>query len=201
VLALPLLLSAGLASDPAEGTMRARNWVSLDLHHQSRALPSFGRTLETPLNPGFQARYHHVWFGRAVSAGSTANLGFSTFDRLFWSVAAGVGFEGVWRTRSGFYTRLGLHFDYARLFTGSNNFEFEDGRYRQRTDHGRGFLRVTIADLAFGYSPAALRRWGLIPALRYAWMVDLPLYENEEANPWSYTVFGLSVSWTWEGRN
>jgi hypothetical protein len=59
-------------------------------------------------------------------------------------------------------------------------------------------LRVTLVDLALGYSPRALRRLGFTPAIRYAWMLDLPLYENDDANPWSYTAFGLSVFWTWE---
>jgi hypothetical protein len=194
------LLSASPALEPGESTMRARDWASLDVYHESRALPSFRTIVETPLNAGVQARYHHAWFGKAITGGSTANLAFASFDRLFWSLSAGTGFEGVWRTRSGFYTGLGLSLDYARLFTGSNNFEFEDGRYRQTTDHGRGFLRVTLVDLALGYSPRALQRLGLVPALRYAWMVDLPLYSNEDANPWSYTAFGLTVFWTWERR-
>jgi hypothetical protein len=198
LLPVSLWLGAPFAAPPVESTERARDWVSLDAYHQSRSLPAFDTIVQSSINPGVQARLHHAWFGKSVTGGSTANLAFVTFDRLFWSVALGTGFEGVWRTQTGFYTALGLHLDYARAFTGRNNFEFDGERYRQETDHGRGFLRVTLADLAFGYSPEALRRLGFVPALRYAWAVELPLYENEDANPWSYTAFGLSVFWTWE---
>jgi len=90
--------------------------------------------------------------------------------------------------------------DYARAFTGSNNFVLEDGRYTQQTDAGRSFLRITPVDLALGFSPEALQRLGIVPALRFAWLVDSPLYESDDASPWSYTTLGLSVLWTWEAR-
>ncbi|MEO8179519.1 MAG: hypothetical protein ABI895_11870 [Deltaproteobacteria bacterium] len=100
---------------------------------------------------------------------------------------------------SGLYLGLGLRLDYARIFTGSNNFVWDDGRYRQVTDGGRGFLRATLVDLTLGYSPKALRDLGIVPALRYAWMAELPIYANTDANLWSYTVFGPSVLWMWGG--
>lgn len=195
---LPLLLALPLGSDAVdERTKRARDWLSLDVYHVSRSLPSLSRTIETPINPGLQMGYHHAWFGRAVSGGTSAQAALFSFDQVFWSLSAGTGFEGIWRTNSGLFAGLGLRFDYARIFTGNNNFVFEDGRYRQETDPGRSFLRITLADLSLGYSPSALRRLGLVPALRYAWLVDIPLYENDGANPWSYTLFGPSLLWMW----
>jgi hypothetical protein len=197
---LPLLFALPLASEASdERAMRARDWLSLDVYHVSRSLPSVTRTLETPLNPGLQAGYHHAWFGRALTGGTSLQASFISFDELFWSLACGAGFEGIWRTRSGLFAGLGLRVDYARLFTGSNNFVFEDDRYRQETDSGRSFLRVTLLDLSLGFSPKPLRRLGIVPALRYAWLADLPLYENHDANPWSYTAFGPSVLWMWGG--
>jgi hypothetical protein len=193
-----LLFAVPLAGEPPdERHMRTRDWLSLDFFHLSRTLPSLGRTIETPINPGLQVSYHHAWFGKTVTGGTLFQAAFTSFDELFWSLSAGGGFEGVWRTDSGFYAGLGLRVDYERIFTGTNNFVFDEGRYRQSTDGGRGFLRVTVADLSFGYSPKFLRRLGLVPALRYAWAVDLPLYANDGANPWSYTEFGPTVLWMW----
>jgi hypothetical protein len=195
---LGLLLTIPLAAQvELEERTLARDWAALDLYHLSRSLPALGTIVDTPINPGVQVSYHHAWFGRRVTGGTTLQAGVVGFDELFWSLSTGAGFEGVWRTDSGFYSALGLRVDYARLFTGSNNFEFEDGRYRQATDSGRSFLRITLADLYLGFSPALLRRVGVVPALRYAWLVDLPLYANEDANPWSYTQFGPSLLWFW----
>jgi hypothetical protein len=180
--------------------MRAVDWASLDVFHLSRTLPSLSRIVESPLNPGLRGRYHRAWFGKAVTGGSSLQAGFTSFDQLFWSLSLGAGFEGVWRTASGVYASLGLRLDYERLFTGNNHFEMENGRYRQTTDPGRGFLRLTVADLTGGYSPKLLRELGLVPALRYAWVAQLPLYANEDANPWSYTEFGVTLLWAWRSQ-
>ena len=150
---LGLLLTIPLAAQvELEERTLARDWAALDLYHLSRSLPALGTIVDTPINPGVQVSYHHAWFGRRVTGGTTLQAGVVGFDELFWSLSTGAGFEGVWRTDSGFYSALGLRVDYARLFTGSNNFEFEDGRYRQATDSGRSFLRITLADLYLGFS-------------------------------------------------
>lgn len=196
---LGLILALPLAAQAAADRTIARDWVALDVFHLSRTLPALDRVVDAPLNPGFRLSHHHAWFGRRLSGGTTLQTSFSSFDELFWSVSVGAGFEGVWRPEWGLYAGLGLGLDYARSFTGRNDFEFEDGRYRQATDSGRGFLRVTLADLRVGYSPAPMRRFGLYPALRYAWLVELPLYSNDDANPWSYTEFGPSLVWIWKG--
>lgn len=188
-------VAANVAAAPAPP---ARDWLALDVFHLSRTLPALSRTLESPLNPGLRASYHHAWLGSALTAGTSLQASVVSFDELFWSVAAGVGLEGVWRSDAGFLVSLGLRCDYGRIFTGDNNFVLEDGRYRQSSDVGRGFLRATPVDLMLGYSPSALRALGIIPALRYAWVVDIPWYANDDATTWSYTEFGLSVLWSWE---
>lgn len=196
---LPLFLGTSLVSEAASPRMSARDWLSLDLYHVSRTVPALSRTLGTPIDPGLQAGYHHAWLGDAVTGGTSLQLAIANYDQLFWSISGGGGLEGVWRTEFGLYLGLGASLDYARLFTGSNNFVWDDGRYRQVTDGGRSFLRATLVELTVGYSPRALRDLGVIPALRYAWMVELPIYANSDANPWSYTVFGPSVLWMWGG--
>lgn len=196
---LAMIIASPVAVNVADPSARpARDWLAFDLFHLSRTLPALSRTLESPLNPGLRASYHHAWLGSSFTAGTSLQASVLSFDELFWSVAAGVGLEGVWRSDSGVLVSLGLRCDYGRLFTGGNNFVLEDGRYRQDTDAGRGFLRVTPVDLMLGYSPRALRALGVIPALRYAWVVDIPWYSNDDATAWSYTELGLSVLWSWE---
>jgi hypothetical protein len=189
----PLLLSAVEVNAP----LPPRNWLSVDAFHVSRTLPSLSRTVESPVNPGLRARFHHAWFGRTLAAASSVQTTFSSYDELFWSLALGAGFEGVFRPDFGLYASLGLRLEYERVFTGDNNFELDGERYRQRADSGRGFLRVTPVDLTCGYSPKPLQRLGLIPGLRYAWAVALPFYENEDANAWSYSEFGVTLLWAW----
>jgi hypothetical protein len=191
---LPWLLALPLADSPPP---RPSDWLSLDAYHVSRTLPALSRTVETPLNPGLRVGHHHAWFGKAVAGSSTVQAAFVSYDELFWSLAFGGGFEAAYRPEWGLYASLGLRVDYERIFTGRNNFEFEGGRYRQETDGGRGFLRLTLADLICGYSPKPLRKLGLVPALRYAWAVAVPLYDNDDANPWSYTEFGVTLLWGW----
>lgn len=160
------------------------------------------RALELPINPGVQLGYHRNLFGRdALGAGASVQAAVLGFDALFWSLSVGLGIEGTYRTRGGFFSALGLRLDYAQVFTGSNHFVHEDGRYRQQTDGGRGHLRISPLDLALGYSPDFLQRWGIVPALRFAWSLELPLYANEGATTWSYTALGVSVLWMWDGRS
>lgn len=166
------------------------------MFHQSRALPVGDAFVRFPFNPGFQGAHHRVWFGKdELCGGTTLQAGYSQFDRLFWAVNLGGGIEGIWRTGSGFYTNLGFRLEYERLFTGSNNFVLENDSYKQKTDAGRGYLRLTPIDLAVGYSPQFLREAGIIPALRFAWALDLPLFGGESPTPWSYTQLGLSINW------
>ena len=199
---VPLVLAVALSQSPAPAArepIAKRQWLSLDVYHLSRAFPALARTIETPINPGLQLGYHRTLFGRVFRGGLSVQSALHSFDQLFWSLSAGSGFEGTFRSRSGFFAGLALRVDYARLFTGSNHFVLEDGSYRQQTDSGRGFLRVSPVDLSLGFAPEPLRRLGIVPALRYAWLLEFPMYPNDGANPWSYTAFGLSMLWMWEG--
>jgi hypothetical protein len=180
--------------------LSAQHWFSLDLAHLSRSLPAFDRTIDVPLNPALQLGYHRRLLGRgALSAAFSLQAGFEQFDRLFWELFAGGGLEGVYRSRLGLFSALGFRLDLARAFTGRNHFILEGSRYAQKRDAGRGFLRVSLIDLTAGYSPELLRRWGIVPALRYAWTLEAPLYTNTGGTTWSYTTFGLSILWMWGG--
>ena len=191
-----LTASTGPAFDP----MRAEQWLTLDVAHVSRSMP-FAQPIGDALNPSVLAGYHRNVFGDGVlGAGFSFQAGALGYDELLWSLSAGSGIEGTLRLRWGLFAALGLRLDYARAFTGSNHFELERGAYRQTTDTGRSFLRVTPVDVALGFSPEALQRWGVIPLLRFNWLLDVPLYDNDGANPWSYLVTGFSVLWTWEGK-
>lgn len=195
VLAMLSALSPIAAQAEPERLGAKRQWLALDVHHSERTLPSFG-LISTPLNWGVQGRYHHDWLhSSTLSGGGSAQLALSHFDRLFWAASLGAGLDGAWRPGHGLFAGFGLRADYARLFTGSNNFEHNGERYAQTTDTGRGVLRLTLAELTLGYSPPGLRQLGLVPAIRYAWHVDLPLYPAEEAQAWSYTQLGVSVLW------
>lgn len=198
---LPILLAASLTTSTALDPMRAPQWIELDLFHVSRTLPDISNTLSDEVNPGLQLSYHRNVVGAGTFGGGFSfQAGYFSFDQLLFALSLGGGAEGTVRTTWGFFAALGLRLDYARAFTGSNNFVHENGAYHQETDGGRGFLRISPIDLVLGYSPAALQRLGLVPALRFAWLVDEPLYESDDANSWSYTTFGLSVLWTWEGK-
>jgi hypothetical protein len=192
-----LLASESVASgSPYE----ARQWASLDLHQIARQLPSIRAGMDAPLGPGARAGYHRAWLGTGrLSGGTFADLGVGRFDQLFWELSADGGAEVAWRGRGGLFASLRIGLGYARIFTGDNSFALEDGVYRQRSDPGRGFLRITPVDLSLGFAPEALRRVGLVPALTYAWSLDAPLYDNEDGTVWSYTRFGLSLSWMWGG--
>jgi hypothetical protein len=200
-LALAILLGASLTTAVPLDPMRAPQWVELDLFHVSRTFPSFSGLLDDDVNPGIQLGYHrNVIGGGTFGGGFSFQAGYFSFDQLLFALSLGSGLEGTARTTWGLFAALGLRLDYARAFTGSNNFVHERGSYRQETDAGRGFLRISPVDLTLGYSPPALQRLGLVPALRFAWLVDAPLYESDDANSWSYTTFGLSVVWAWEGK-
>lgn len=192
VLMTPTLTSGPESDDP----MRATHWLSAELGHLSRTLPAVTRAVETPLNPAVRVAYHRRLVGRgAFSGGFSLQGGFEGFDQLFWSLSSGGGLEGVYRGSSGLFSAVALRLDYARAFTGNNHFVAANGRYVQKTDPGRGFLRMTLADVTLGYSPSVLRRRGVVPAFHYGWMLETPLYANDGANPWSYTTFGVSVLW------
>ncbi|MBD3225415.1 MAG: hypothetical protein GF313_11830 [Caldithrix sp.] len=172
------------------------SWWSLDIFHQSRALPPGDRFVRAPMNPGYQLSHHHSLLGsRSLRGAGTLQAGYTRFDQLFWAVTIGTGIEGVWNSQSGFYAAFALRLDYERIFTGNNNFELENGRYKQKTDTGRSYLQITPLDLSIGYAPPILRSAGLIPALRFAWQLDVPLYGGDDPNPWSYTQLGLSINW------
>jgi hypothetical protein len=195
---LPLLFA--LASSTQLDPMRAQQWLSLELGQVSRSMP-LADPIGDAVNPSLQLSYHRNVLGSsALGAGLTFQAGTLSYDELLFAASLGTGIEATLRLRFGLFAAFGLRLDYARAFTGSNNFELEGGSYRQQTDWGRSFLRITPVDLSIGYSPRALQRLGLIPALRVAWLLDAPLYESDGANPWSYTVLGMSVLWTWEGR-
>lgn len=194
-----LVASLAATSTPSFDPMRADQWLTLDIAHVSRSMP-FAQPIGDALNPSVLVGYHRNVFGDgALGAGFSFQAGALGYDELLWSLSAGSGVEGTLRLRWGLFAMLGLRLDYARAFTGSNNFELEGGSYRQATDTGRSFLRVTPLDVAIGFSPAALQRWGVIPLVRFDWLLDLPLYDNDGANPWSYLVTGIAVLWTWEG--
>lgn len=177
--------------------MPAQNsWWTFDLFHQSRTLPAAERMLERPVNPGYQVRYHHTLLGQGSLKGAgVVQAAYTSFDQLFRAVTVGGGGEAVWKSESGFYASYILAFDYERIFTGNNNFEWINGRYKQKTDRGRSCLRITPVDISVGYAPRILQKAGIIPALRYAWLFDIPLYGGDDSNPWSYTQFGLSINW------
>jgi hypothetical protein len=202
MLPVTILAAAAVAlAAPAQlDPVHAQQWVALDVAHLSRTLPAFDRMVETPLNPTLQLSYHRNVFGETLGAGFAFQTSVASFDQLFWSLALGTGIESTYRPSFGLFAQLGLRLDYVRAFTGSNNFVHERGEYRQETSAGRGFLRVSPLDVALGYAPPALHRLDIIPALRFTWMLDLPLYENDGANPWSYTSLGVSVLWSWEKR-
>lgn len=190
-----LILSASSQaySNPQWG--KGATWLTLDIYHQSRALPVIDKFARFPFNPGFQASYHRIWLGKgSLTSGTSIQAGYSQFDRLFWSALLGGGIEATLKTHSGFYSNFAICLDYERLFTGSNNFVLENGSYKQKTDIGRGFLRITPVDISIGYSPKALRELGLVPAVRFAWALDLPIYEGEQPQAWSYTQLGLSIN-------
>lgn len=196
----PVLLAAAICGGAPVDAFSADQWLSAYVFHTSRTFPALDRVVDTPLDPGIEVGYHRVVFGgKPWSLGFSAQGAFQTYDQLFWALALGTGAEGAYRGDWGGFAALGLRLDYARLFTGTNHFVHENGRYQQETDAGRGFLRVTPVDLSLGFAPAALRRIGLVPALRYTWLLDLPLYPNDGANPWSYSTFGLYALWAWEG--
>lgn len=191
---LILVISSQTASSPK--LPNDQSWLTLDIYHQSRALPMGDQLLRFPFNPGFQAAYHRIWLGeKMLTGGTTLQAGYSGFDRLFWSLNLGAGIEGTWRTRSGFFSNYAIRFDYNRLFTGSNHFVLENGSYKQATDAGRGYLRMTPVDISIGYAPKFIRESGLIPAIRFAWALDVPLYGGEEPPIWSYTQLGFSINW------
>ncbi len=172
------------------------SWWTVDLFHQSRRLPLGDRFLKTPVNPGLQIRYHQTVLGSGSLKGAgLVQAGYLQFDQLFRAVNIGGGGEAVWKSESGFYASYILAFDYQRIFTGNNNFEWINGRYKQKTDRGRSYLRITPVDISIGYAPRILQKSGIIPALRYAWLFDIPLYGGDDPNPWSYTQFGLSINW------
>ena len=198
---VPLLVAALTPSaTPNFDPLRAVQWVTLDVAHVSRSLP-MANPIGDALNPSVLAGYHRNLFGGgALGAGISFQAGVLSYEELLWSPSVGTGVEGTLRLRWGLYAALGLRLDYAHAFTGSNNFDRSTGAYRQTTDSGRGFLRITPLDLALGFSPETLQRWGVIPLLRFSWLLDTPLYDNAGANPWSYLVTGVSVLWTWEAR-
>jgi hypothetical protein len=194
---LPLLLATMLSQSDFD-PMRAQQWISLELGHASRSL-LLADPIGDALNPNAQLSYHRNIFGyRALGAGVSLQTGVFSYDQLLIAPSVGTGLEGTLRLRSGLYAAIGVRFDYAHVFTGSNHFELAGRSYRQRTAAGRSFLRVTPVELSIGYSPDVLQRLGVVPALRFAWLIDLPLYANEDANPWSYTVLGVTLLWTWE---
>ncbi len=177
------------------------SWLTLDIFHQSRALPLGDAFVRFPFNPGFQAGYHRVWLGKgSLTGGTVIQGGYSEFDRLFWAMNLGGGIEATWRTRNGFYSNYAIRLEYERLFTGNNHFVLEKGRYQQKTDNGRGYLRIAPLDLSFGYAPEVLRKMGIIPAIRFAWALDLPLYNGDEPPAWSYTQLGFSINWMIGGQ-
>jgi hypothetical protein len=198
---IPMVLaSLAVSSTAVADPMRAEQWLSLDVAHVSRSLP-FDDPIGHALNPSVLAGYHRNVFGDgALGAGFSFRVGALGYDELLWSLSAGTGIEGTLRLRWGLFAALGLRLDYARAFTGSNNFEVEGGSYRQMTDTGRSFVRITPLDVAIGFSPADLQRWGVIPLLRFSWLLDAPIYDSAGANPWSYLVMGIGVLWTWEGE-
>lgn len=172
------------------------SWWTLDIFHQSRALPLGDRLVRTPFNAGYQVSYHYSLLGSGSLRGAgTLQAGYTRFDQLFWAVNIGGGIESVWNSKTGFYAAYALRLDYERIFTGNNNFELENGRYKQKTDTGRSYLRITPLDLSLGYASSVLREAGLMPALRFAWLFDVPLYGGDDPNPWSYTQIGLSINW------
>jgi hypothetical protein len=199
-LVMLILSASGQAhSDPKWG--KGATWLTLDIYHLSRALPVGDKFVRFPFNPGFQATYHRTWLGKgSLIGGTTIQAGYSQFDRLFWSMHLGGGIEATWKTQSGFFSNYAIRLDYERLFTGSNNFVLDNGSYKQKTDTGRGYLRITPVDISIGYSLKALRELGLVPAVRFAWALDLPLYGREEPQAWSYTQLGLSINWMIGGQ-
>ena len=67
-----------------------KSWLTLDMYHQSRALPIGDRFVRFPFNPGLQATYHRIMLGKeALTGGTTLQAGYSQFDRLFWSIHLG----------------------------------------------------------------------------------------------------------------
>lgn len=173
-----------------------KSWLTLDLFHQSRALPLGNAFVRSPFDPGLQLSHHRSrWGSRAITGGTVIQAGYSQFDRLFWAVNLGGGIEATWKNHSGFFSNYAVRLDYERLFTGSNHFVLENGRYTQKTDYGRSYLRITPMDLSIGYSPKALRELGVIPAVRFAWALDVPLYSGDKPSIWSYTQLGLSINW------
>lgn len=195
-----LVASLTASAEPSFDPIGAEQWLTLDVAHVSRSMP-FAQPIGDALNPSVLAGYHRNVIGDgALGAGFSLQAGALGYDELLWSLSAGSGIEGTLRLRWGLFAALGMRLDYARAFTGSNNFELRGGSYRQSTDTGRSFLRVTPLDLALGFSPEALQRWGVVPMLRFNWLLDVPIYDNDGANPWSYLVTGISLLWTWEAR-
>lgn len=189
ILLLILVIGASSQAGPFPKLIGEKSWLALDIYHQSRALPLGDRFIRFPFNPGLQATYRRVWLGKGELTGGSTTIqgGYSQFDLLFWTMHLGGGLGATWKSQSGIFSNYAIRLDYERLFTGSNNFELEKTSYKQSTDTGRGYLCVIPIDFSIGYSPRVARELGIIPALRFAWAVDLPLYKGKETLAWSYT--------------
>jgi hypothetical protein len=196
---LALMTRLAMDGPVPDDPMRAVHWLSFGIGHLARTLPAADRTIDTPLHPALRVAYHRCLLGEgALSGGLSLQAGFQQFDRLFWSLSSGAGLEGAYRSSRGLFSSLGLRLEYARAFTGRNHFVLTDGQFVQRADPGRGFLRLTVADLTVGFAPSPLRRRGVVPAVHYAWMIEAPAYAQQGASLSSYTTFGVSVLWMWE---
>lgn len=196
-----LLVSLIAQASAFPGLSGKTRWLTLDVFHQSRALPLGDALVRGAYNPGFQLSYHCTrWGTKNLTGGTIIQAGYTQFDRLFWAGHLGGGIEASWKHRLGFSSSYAIRLDYQRLFTGSNHFVLEDGRYTRTTDNGRGYLRVTPLDISVGYSPKALRELGFVPAVRFAWALDVPLYDGNKPAVWSYTHLGISIRYYLGGQ-
>ena len=176
------------------------SWWSVDIYQFSRAIPAVDAMARGPLNPGVQISYHQQrWGDGPLTAGWVAQGGFAQFDKLFATAHLGTGLEAVWQAPFGVFGAMALRLDYSRLYTGTNHFVLQKNAYVQKTDPGRGYLRLTPVDFSIGISPTD-RFLGLAPALRFAWSLDVPLYAGDEPQTWSYTQLGIAIHWQTGGQ-
>lgn len=142
LLFLPALLTTG--------TVLAQPAVTVAVFNESTSIP-YTQFFTTPVHPGVQLGAEIPWReGRRFILTPALNIGYMFHQKLFQGLYVNLEMGVDLKTGFGLHLKGKFGLGYLHTFTTGQEYQFRDGSYVSRSDHGNGRLMPSLS-IGLGY--------------------------------------------------
>ncbi len=118
----------------------AQQPVTLSIFNESTAIP-YDRLFSTPIHPGVQIGTEFNWKeSRHFRLYPSISVGYMFHRKLFQGLYANLELGFDYKTSFGLNLKSKIGLGYLRTFSTQQEFQFEDGEYKSRSDKGNSRL-------------------------------------------------------------